>query len=364
MKKYFFFLSFISAILFSDKSFSQGIDSTAKLSFSGYVDAYYAVYSDNVGKNQVQKFPTVSPRSNQFGLNVAMLTAKYGGDKIRSTITLHMGDIPRTTWSGNYPYLQEANAGIRLSKKVWLDAGLFRTHFGTECLMPKENYTSSVAVATYYEPYYEAGVKLNYNPTEKLSFNFFAFNGYGIYDDNNGMKSVGMLATYVFNDKWNIGYSNYVGDDSPDSSKATYMRSFHNVFINYHYKKFKFTTGADLNFQQHSKLTNSKQSAIMWTALAIADYQIAKRTDVYSRAEIINDAHGIMTGVWIDKKGKVTGLKLWGITLGMQYKPTENSYIKLEGRLLQANSNQEIFFTNQKFVNYRWETMMNMGVWF
>ncbi|MFM2224443.1 MAG: hypothetical protein RJA07_645 [Bacteroidota bacterium] len=362
MRKFLLFF-FCCCFIFS---VSKAQDSThhSPFTFSGYVDVYAATYNDSVGASNFQKFPTVSPRSNQFGLNVAMFTAKYSTEKIRSTVAVHFGDIARSTWSGNYPFVQEANVGFRLSKKVWLDGGLFRTHFGTECLLPKENYTSSVAVATFFEPYYEAGFKLNYNASEKLTLNFFVFNGYGIYDDNNQKKSAGVLATYVFNDRWNVGYSNYIGDESSDTNKVSMLRSFHNFFFNYHYKKFRFTTGVDLNWQQHSYINKPNQSAFMYTALAIADYQIAKLTDVYCRAEMLNDAQGFMTGIMTDKNNVLTGLKVWGATLGVQYKPTENSYVRLETRYLAADKAQEIFYWNGEHTNTRMEWTVNMGVWF
>ena len=69
-----------------------------------------------------------------------MLNAQYDGEKVRGIVTLHFGDIPKATWSGTYNYIMEAHAGVRLCKKLWLDAGFFRTHFGTEGLLPKENF--------------------------------------------------------------------------------------------------------------------------------------------------------------------------------------------------------------------------------
>ncbi len=91
---------------------------------------------------------------------------------------------------------RKANAGVRLCKNLWLDAGFFRTHVGTEGLFPKENITSSVAVATYFEPYYEAGLKLSYAATEKLALSLYVLNGYNLYEDNN-KKEITWSACHV-----------------------------------------------------------------------------------------------------------------------------------------------------------------------
>src|SRR3954471_8181521 len=114
MKKSLFFL-FLLSILTVHKSFSQAPDSVSKLSFSGYVDAYYAYYTDSVGQENFQKFPSVSPRSNQFGLNAICLTAQYDAEKIRGIVTLHYGDIPISAWSATFNNIMEAHAGVRIS---------------------------------------------------------------------------------------------------------------------------------------------------------------------------------------------------------------------------------------------------------
>ncbi len=80
---------FFFPILFAQHTFSQDTLQHPTVSFSGYVDAYYAYYSDSIDIHDYQKFATISPRSNQFGLNVAMLTAKYSSKDVRGVFTLH-----------------------------------------------------------------------------------------------------------------------------------------------------------------------------------------------------------------------------------------------------------------------------------
>lgn len=332
-------------------------------SISTYVDAYYASYTDSVGQGNFQKFPTTAPRSNSFGLNMAMITAKYSTGHIRSNITLHYGDIVLSTWSKNYQFIQEANAGFAICKKLWFDAGFFRSHIGAEGIFGKENITSSVAVGTFNQPYYEAGLRFNYLPTDKLSISVYLLNGYNIIEDNNNKKSLGMLATYIFNDKLSLSYSNYLGDDSPISDTLTHFRSYHNIYLNYQNKKLKVQLAADYCTQQNSDTTH-KHTASMYNALATVRYQALKKYGVYGRGEIYNDPSGILSGIYIDKTNRQTGLKLWGITAGIEYKPTDNSYVRLEARQLQCDPNLEIFRWNGKNQSNRSEIMMHIGVHF
>src|SRR6185436_6771669 len=120
MKKILFVLC-VFEVMASTKSFSQTSDSTSKLTFNGYVDVYYAYYTDSVGTGNFQKFPSVSPRSDQFGLNAICLTAQYDAEKVRGIATLHYGDIPVSAWSGSFNNIMEAHAGVRICKKLWVD---------------------------------------------------------------------------------------------------------------------------------------------------------------------------------------------------------------------------------------------------
>ncbi|MEP7196603.1 MAG: outer membrane beta-barrel protein [Saprospiraceae bacterium] len=336
---------------------------TNPLTFSGYVDAYYAYYSDSVGYGNFQKFPTTSPRSNSFGLNIAMVTAKYTTEKIRSIVTLHYGDLPMTTWSSKYNFIQEANIGVRLYKTLWLDAGFFRTHVGTEGLLPKENIAASIAIGTFNEPYYQAGCKLSFAPTDKLLICLHLLNGYNIFEDNNEKKSLGLLLNYTVNDNIGIGYSNYIGDDSPAGDSVSHLRNYHNLYLNFTKNKLKIQIGGDFGMQQNSDSTGNK-TANMFSAVAAARYAITPKFGLYTRGEIFNDPSGFLSGIMTDKAGHQTGLKLWGATLGIEYKITDNSYIRMEGRQLQCDSNQEIFRRNGNNSSNRMEVMVQAGVSF
>jgi opacity protein-like surface antigen len=349
--------------LFTLRTQAEIKDTATHFTLSGYVDVYYAAYTDSVGIGNYQKFPSISPRSNSFGLNTMQLNMAYEGDKVRAMAVLHYGDIARSAWSSTYNPIMEAHAGVKLCKTLWLDAGFFRTHFGTEYLLPKENFTSSVSVNTYYEPYYESGFRLNYDPTKKLEINIFVLNGYGIYEDNNRKKSLGMGITYALGDKGGIGYTNYIGDDFPDSSRVSHLRVHNNAFINYQVKKLKIQIGGDYCLQANSDTTGKKQ-ATMYSGVASLKYFLTPKYAIYGRYEIFNDQSGIMSSTFHDKANTTTGFKLWGITAGVEYKPTENSYIRLEARQLQNDKNQEIYRWEGKNKSYRQEVMVNFGVSF
>lgn len=347
------------------KGFSQGRDSTATFKISGYVDAYYGYYTDSVGTNNYQKFPDISPKSNQFGLNIAQLSAQYTSQKVRAVATFHYGDIPSSAWSPVFNMIQEANAGIRLRKKLWLDAGLFKTHIGTEALLPKDNITSSLSVITLYEPWWQAGIRLSYLPTDKLLICLHILNGYNTYIDNNRQKSFGLTLLYTFNDNLSLGYYNLLGEESNEGAATTHFRTLHNLVLNYQVtKKLKAVVGLDYITQQHSALADTTKTASVYSGIITLKYQFLPAFGMYVRGETFNDPDGFLAGAFPDAKNKYTGYKLNGATLGFEYKPLENAFIRLEGRDLMMDKDQKIFRTDGANTNNRIEATVNIGVWF
>ncbi len=345
-----------------EKTETVKVETVATYSLSAYIDAYCATYTDSVGPGNYQKFPSVSPRSNSPSLNTAMLTFQYNADKIRTIASLHFGDIANATWPHPYNNLMEAHVGVRLAKKLWLDAGFFRTHFGTEFLLPVENITSSVSVGTFYEPYYESGFRLNFNPTKKLEIDLYFLNGYGVYIDNNEKKSLGTVITYAINDAWGVGYTNYIGDDSKPDDKTKHLRIHQNAYFNFQHKNVKLQVGGDFCIQENSDIATASKNANMYSGVATFRYQLPKAFGVYCRGEVFSDPDAIMSTHITDNSKKETGYKLWGVTAGAEFKPTTNSYVRLEGRMLQMENDQWIFVYNGAPQNNRFEVMVNAGI--
>ena len=56
--------------------------------------------------------------------------------------------------------------------------------------------------------------------------------------------------------------------------------------------------------------------------------------------------------------GTDSGLKAFGISLGTEYNPTDNSYFRLEGRYPSSDKDQKIFYegknTRSEVILIRW----------
>ena len=355
---------FIAFLLLSRSADAQRLDTTASYAIAGYIDAYYAYYTDSSAPGGFQKFPSISPRSNSPSLNTAQLSFQYSTDRIRTTTVLHFGDIAQATWPHPYNNIMEAHAGFKLIKNMWLDAGFFRTHFGTEYLLPVENLTSSVSVGTYFEPYFESGFRIDYFPVRRLELQLYLLNSYGTFVENNTTKSLGTNIAWAITDNLCLGYTNYIGDDSPVGDSVKHLRIHQNAYINYNYRKFKLVAGGDFCMQQHSDISDASKTGTMSSGLASLKYQWRAKVAVYGRGEYFSDPNAIMSARFADYEGKQTGYKLTGFTLGAEFKPTAESYVRIEGRRLQMADDQYIFYYNNSLYNYRYEIMVNAGISF
>jgi hypothetical protein len=322
----------------------------------GYVSTYYAHYSDETTSGGFVQFPTMAARNNNFGLNIAQLSMTYRSRRVRSNITLHYGDIPESTWPKTFNLIQEAHAGIKLLKHVWLDAGFFRTHIGLESARPRENVTSSMAVLSYYEPYYLSGVKLTYEISSKLSIQVNAFNGYNTYVETNKNKALGFSAVYDPNENISVTYNFMTCDETPDNVPTKHQRYFHNLYATF--KLGKLSLGLEANYatQDHTLRKDTLKSATMISALAVARYQVIKKLALYGRGEYFSDPDRILTGT-LD-----IGKNIYGGTVGMEFRPFKNASLSAETRLLQSSN--LIFRQGTTYTNQRYEYSLTMDVWF
>lgn len=358
----------IVALLAGCRSFAQTSDTASLFSVSGYVDAYYAFYGDSVGAGKFQKFTSTSPRSNSISLNAAMISAKYYGPKVRGKIALNFGDIAATAWApGQFNKVTEAYVGFKIIKGLWIDGGLFRAHLGTEYFLPGENLVSSMAVATFYDPYYQSGIRATYTGVRNLEVSGFLLNGYNMFVDNNNKKSGGLAATYILDEESTtlVGYSGYFGDDTPlPADTISHFRFHNNVFIGMNTGKTMILIGGDYCLQQNADIATGTRTVAMYSAMVTLKRQLRKKFAVYLRSELFHDPEGFMSTVITDNAGRKTGYKLLGHTGGFEYKPTRDSYIRIEGRTIYMDKDQYIFRYKGAWQNTRPEVMLNAGVTF
>lgn len=328
----------------------------AQIKIGGYVSSYYASNDDDRLPNGFVQFPTLEPRKDQFSLNMALISLAYESSTMRGNITLHYGDVPESSWPKTFNLIQEANGGFRVYKKIWLDAGFFKTHIGIESFQPRENIASSMSIMNFYDPYFLSGAKLSYLCGPKLTFQVSVFNGYNEYLDNNKNKAFGFTAVYNPTRQLSLTYNALTCDETPDKVRTKHQRFYQNIYSTLHLRKL--IIGVDLNFgvQQHSLHADTTKAGFLYGALIVAKYQFLKKLGAYGRAETFSDPNQILTGT-LD-----IGHFISGTTLGLEFKPQRTVSLSTEWRILQADN--LIFLQGNKLTNRRNEFNLCLDLWF
>ena len=328
-------------------AFSQEKTDTTELTFGAYADGYYSYYS-NANEVAYQQHDAIGAYHNNFGLNIAQITGAYNSNRVRGVLTMQAGDIPRIAWSG-YGNIQEANAGVRLAKRLWLDLGFFKTHVGTESFLPKDNLMSIMTLGTFYGPFYQSGARLSYDTESEWHFELHATNGYNLHIDNNDYKTFGLLVSHEFGDHFGMSYSAMAGQESVGKLNDGYL-VYQNVFANWGFKKVEVQVGLDVAFANQWKQESSLLPPPGWlsnpliAALTTFKYHINDQLAASFRGEVFSDESSINSinyGPGYDQVSNSSflvtydyGMTIYGGTIGFEYAPNDKGFLRIESRML------------------------------
>lgn len=338
------------------------------ISASVYVDAYYATDNDNSTRwGDARKYSFVNYRKDVFGLNAANLSVAADALNYRGKITLQTGDVRKSSWEGytDNPMLQEGYFGIQLFDGFWIDAGYYITHIGAEAVLPIDNWMSIHNCVGYFEPFYSSGIKASYDINKNWHAELHLVNGNGIIEDYNANKSLGYYLSYS-DSKFFASYSGIVGNEEGSETEAK-LATYSNFLFQYTFSEqfavkaqFDYATRADVP----DPITQEEQASAFMGGAVQAQWKFVKDFAVAARfayADNTQEARIMPDGLY----------KGMGVTANLTYFPTENSFLRIEGRMLQFDDDDTPQLNNKPFLdadgmptNSRMEIMLNYGLRF
>lgn len=319
--KYFF----ISLITF----FTHCLSAT-EVKFGGFVDTYYA-YDVNHPASQDRDYTTQAVRNNEFNINLAYIDAKITGDRIRGRFALQTGTSVQSNYAGEPTigsnsgssisrFIQEGYAGYQVTPNWWIDAGIMLSHIGMESWISKDNLTYLRSLVADYSPYYQAGIRNEIKINDKWSAQILILNGWQNISENNSSKSIGMQLNYTPTSSLSFIYNNFIGHENG-------LRHFHDFIVKANVSDF-YTCGAqvDVGFQE----TNSQNH--QWYGFSfINSFNLSPLVALNLRGEYYSDPHQAIINTQSSAPFKV-----WGASIGIDYKPIKNLLYRFETRSLLA----------------------------
>lgn len=332
-----------------------------EISYSSYVDIFYAYDFNKPQTNFRQTFLYNHNRHNEFNLNLGLLKVSTKHLKYRANFALQAGTYVMDNYAAEPSVLQhiyEGNAGLSLNKKnnLWIDAGIFGSHIGFESAISKDNWTLTRSLLAENSPYYLSGAKLTYNPNEHWELATIICNGWQRIKkvSGNSLPAFCTQIKYTKADKLTLNWSTFLGTDDPDSTRR--MRYFNNFYVQSQpTKKFGFIAGFDIGGQQTKK--DSSQYNIWFSPVIILRYSLTNKWSTSLRAEYYQDKNGVIINF-----GTPNGFTTSGLSLNLDYSPVKNVAWRLESRWL--DSADKIFKKENKYTNDNYLVVTSIAVSF
>lgn len=330
IKHLFSFLFFIPLLLLGQTDTNQvGWKSKPEISLMGYVDAYYAYDFNTPSTGKRQNFIFNYNRHNEFNINLGLIQLEVEHEKYRAQLGFQTGTYPQDNYTPEQELMSNINSasvGISLDNKNkwWLDIGVFPSNLGFESALSIENWTLSRSLVAESSPYYLAGSKINFKPSNKWSYTFLVSNGWQKIrrTPNNSLVSFGSQVTYTPTSNFEFNWSTYIGPENDNQNRE--MRYFNNLYaILNKEKRWSWIIGVDAGYQENQGI---------WGApVFISRYKLNETTQIALRAEYFGDAGNIIISQPFSLQTEI-----FGFSINYDYRPLPNVALRFEARYFEG----------------------------
>jgi hypothetical protein len=273
------------------------------IDWSAFADTYYSYNLNNLPTRN-RPYTTQPLYNEELALNLGYIDAKVSGDRVRGRLAAQYGSSvvenyarePELFWR----YIQEANAGYKLSEQVWIDAGIFLSHIGLEGWISRENWTYTRSLIADYSPYYQSGAKVSYQASKELAASVHVLHGWqNISDDRD--PALGTQVSYQPNDSTSFVYNTFLGNEQGN-------RFFNDLIAKRQISKsLSIGTSFDIGFQERKV----EQDTVAWHGWALlAQYKVYSALRVAGRVEGYSDPHQVIITSLSGNHVTATGLSV------------------------------------------------------
>ncbi len=341
--------SFLCMFCFATSSLPQEVEKEkSNFKFSVFLNTYYGFDFNRPEEQKRLPFLFNHTRSDQFSVNLALITGNFEKGHFRANLALQQGTYAQDNYSEEpkaLRWLNQANIGFALnqSKTVWLDVGLMPSHIGFENAISTENLTVSRSLIAENSPYFLTGGKLGWKANEHWYFSFWVANGWQVVRGISGssIPSVGTQAKFSPSERLILNWSTLIGNNFPVEFRR--WRYFSNQYMTYQFAtNWNLIAGIDLGWEQ-----NEFQSEALnfWSGGAlILGYDWDEMWAASFRIEYYADPNGVLTQNQLG-----SGLKTSGLSLNLGRTFSHGFKLRVESRYLYSDSNQ--FLKNGEISN-------------
>ncbi|NOT09240.1 MAG: porin [Gemmatimonadales bacterium] len=302
--------------------------------FGGFVDTYFA-YDFGRPAGRDRSFTTQPARHSEFNINLAHLEIRLDGERLRGRLALQAGTSVQSNYAGEPAlggasgpalarHIQEAVVGTRLGTGLWLDAGIFFSHLGSESFLSRDNPTYTRSLIADYSPYYQAGVKLTWTPSPTLTAQVNIVNGWQNISENNDAKAVGLRFDIMPSSTAALSIYHFLGNEQPADAESR-LRAFQGASLKLMPSGKTTLIGTfDFGWQEGAE---GGESSTWHGAALIARVQASPKVAIAARVERYADPDEVIVAT-----GSENGFQVNGVSLGLDVSPVRNLLWRIELR--------------------------------
>ena len=172
------------------------------------------------------------------------------------------------------------------------------SHIGVESFISKDNLLYTRSLVADYSPYYETGVRLSSQLTDRFSGQLLLLNGWQNISESNTQKAVGTQLAYDFTPNFSLVYNTFFGHES------NAFRQFNDFTFKWSPSElWKVHFQADLGFQDSDS----------WGGFSLmAKRTLSSRWALNGRVEYYSDPEQVILNT-----GTANPFRAWGASLGV-----------------------------------------------
>lgn len=309
---------------------------TTDLFFEPWASAglYGSHYTTSRGKNEFHDLLNFAPGDN-IGLNNIYLGARATSSTVFGAVTLQYGDIPRSGWDPDQPWLQEAWLGYHIAEDFDVTAGAFTSALGVESLMSFENYSGIISVPGFFNPGFYSGVQVLWKPSTTTFVNAGVVSSFSDFSISGNVPAVSIGLAYAPQPEHLLTIQSLLSEEQLD--------------VGEHYQLYTSITGklrqnnlhmlTELNFCYEFANT-SYTSSYMLSGLLGVYYDVTSSLQTGVRIEALYDPQGALADSRFNKPLPYNTLSMAGVTASISYRPSRWSLIRADVRYLGVLDNK------------------------
>jgi hypothetical protein len=289
-----------------------------KVDWGAFVDTYYA-WDFNRPAEFDRAYTTQPARHAEFNVNLAYVEARLQAPRVRGRLALQYGTSVQANYAGEphigsisgpdvSRYIQEATVGYQISPSVWLDGGIFLSHLGYEGWISRDNLTYTRSMVAEFSPYYEAGAKLTWTISPRVTGTVAVLNGWQDISVYNSPPAGGIRLDWAPTSNVTLSYDNFVGNAAADADPVK-LRLYHDLIVQVKAGN-RWQLAGVLSYGRQTKSDGQGGTATWWGGSAMAKLQATPRLAVVGRVETYSDPHQVIVVTGLPDSFKASGASI------------------------------------------------------